>query len=78
MVTVGDKIAWWALDHMPRQRINTNPNTTTGSTVRMRKTSYGTYGSRRDPFKRRSRQGSESGTSPGEFIVYRVLNKLSH
>jgi hypothetical protein len=52
MVTVGDKIAWWSLDHMPRRKMST-------------KTGGG--GGRRNSvplFSRRKRTDSES-TSPG-------------
>ena len=57
MVTVGDKIAWWALDHLPRKRQGTNMG------LKMRKIS--TSGANRDPFKRRSKlDPSESEQSP--------------
>ena len=49
MVTVGDKIAWWNLDHLPRSRANT----------RNRRASVSI-----DPFKRR-RRSSTSDSSPG-------------
>ena len=58
MVTVGDKIAWWALDHLPRKRQGTNMG------LKMRKIS--TSGANRaDPFKRRSKlDPNESEQSP--------------
>ena len=59
MVTVGDKIAWWCLDHLPRKK---------ASSIRARKTSVSadTY----NPFQRR-RRTSESNVaviSPGKIF----------
>ena len=66
MVTVGDKIAWWCLDHLPRKK--------TSSAVfsqRSRKTSVptDTY----NPFQRR-RRTSESNTaiSPGKYCCVTI------
>ena len=60
MVTVGDKIAWWCLDHLPRKKASSIIN------QRARKTSVpaDTY----NPFQRR-RRTSESNVaviSPGK------------
>ena len=62
MVTVGDKIAWWCLDHLPRKKAPSIIN------QRARKTSVpaDTY----NPFQRR-RRTSESNVaviSPGKIF----------
>ena len=66
MVTVGDKIAWWCLDHLPRKKASSIIN------QRARKTSVpaDTY----NPFQRR-RRTSESNVaviSPGKRIVFGI------
>ena len=67
MVTVGDKIAWWCLDHLPRKKASSIIN------QRARKTSVpaDTY----NPFQRR-RRTSESNVaviSPGKRIVFGII-----
>ena len=64
MVTVGDKIAWWALDHLPRKRQGTNMG------LKMRKIS--TTNSRADPFKRRSKLDSNESeqSPPGKYYPF--------
>ena len=65
MVTVGDKIAWWSLDLMPRGQKNTGtPGGGSNPMLRTRKTSN----TQQDPFKRRNRRSSECGV--GESFTW--------
>ena len=67
MVTVGDKIAWWSLDLMPRGQKNTGtPGGGSNPMLRTRKTSN----TQQDPFKRRNRRSSECGV--GESTIWKT------
>ena len=67
MVTVGDKIAWWSLDLMPKGQKNTGtPGGGSNPMLRTRKTSN----TQQDPFKRRNRRSSECGV--GESTIWKT------
>lgn len=76
MVTVGDKIAWWALDHLPRKRQGTNM----GLKMRKISTTNNSGGANRDPFKRRSKLDSNESAEqspPGKqktsLLMYKYI-----
>ena len=66
MVTVGDKIAWWCLDHLPRKKASSILN------QRARKTSVpaDTY----NPFQRRRRtsESNVAAISPGKNFFWNL------
>jgi len=73
MVTVGDKIAWWSLGHMPRDTKASVTGSRGGQAVRKASTTT-------DPFRRRRRTESESncGQSPGHSPIKREESLMSN